>query len=251
MTGANGADIIMGSFAASILTENESQMEDFKERMTQLLTIQPSEGIQPDYLFGQHCGHGRQLYFTSYGKEFVNSTLAYLELCKDTRFQSPGLELLQRLFTDGVQWIFYNKQHDPNNAGRFISSNQYSSAIKVLAERICKLSNSDARNNMKQALQHIGGDNSLTGNRMFWRFDYMVHRRNNYMTSSRMTSTRTVGNEAGNGDGEFNYYASNGVNYLLSPDTSMTAISLRYSTTANIPALLPNKTMPPSHSRLG
>ena len=65
------------------------------------------------------------------------------------------------------------------------------------------------------------------------------------MTSSRMTSTRTVGNEAGNGDGEFNYYASNGVNYLLSPDTSMTAISLRYSTTANIPALLPNKTMPP------
>ncbi len=215
MTGANGADIIMGSFAASILTKNEAQMEDFKERMTQLLTIQTSEGIQPDYLFGQHCGHGRQLYFSSYGKEFVNSTLAYLELCKDTRFQSPGLELLQRLFTDGVQWIFYNKQHDPNNAGRFISSNQYSSAIKVLAERICKLSNSDARNNMKQALQHIGGDNSLTGNRMFWRFDYMVHRRNNYMASSRMTSTRTVGNEAGNGDGEFNYYASNGVNYLF------------------------------------
>ena len=68
---------------------------------------------------------------------------------------------------------------------------------------------------MKQALQHIGGDNSLTGNRMFWRFDYMVHRRNNYMPSSRMTSTRTVGNEAGNGDGEFNYYASNGVNYLF------------------------------------
>lgn len=68
---------------------------------------------------------------------------------------------------------------------------------------------------MKQALQHIGGDNSLTGNRMFWRFDYMVHRRNNYMASSRMTSTRTVGNEAGNGDGEFNYYASNGVNYLF------------------------------------
>lgn len=215
MTGANGADIIMGSFAASILTKNEAQMEDFKERMTQLLTIQSSEGIQPDYLFGQHCGHGRQLYFTSYGKEFVNSTLAYLELCKDTRFQSPRLELLQRLFTDGVQWIFYSKQHDPNNAGRFISSNQYSSAIKTLAERIYKLSSSDVRNSMKQALQHISGDNSLTGNRMFWRFDYMVHRRNNYMTSSRMTSTRTVGNEAGNGDGEFNYYASNGVNYLF------------------------------------
>lgn len=215
MTGANGADIIMGSFAASILTRNEAQMEEFKNKMSDLLTIQPSEGIQPDYLFGQHCGSGRQLYFTSYGKEFVNSTLAYLELCKGTRFQSPGLELLQRLFTDGVQWIFYEKQHDPNNAGRFISSNQYAAAIKVLAERVHKLSDADAREAMSRAVKHIGGDNSLTGNRMFWRFDYMVHRRNGYMTSARMTSTRTVGNEAGNGDGNFNYYASNGVNYLF------------------------------------
>lgn len=215
MTGANGADIIMGSFAASILTRDEAQMEEFKERMTQLLTLQPSEGIQPDYLFGQHCGHGRQLYFTSYGKEFVNSTLAYLELCKETRFQSPGLKLLQRLFTDGVQWIFYSKQYDPNNAGRFISSDQYSASVKALADRVYQLSGPDVRDRLKQTLQHISGDNSLTGNRMFWRFDYMVHRRNHYLTSSRMTSTRTVGNEAGNGDGEFNYYASNGVNYLF------------------------------------
>lgn len=86
MTGANGADIIMGSFAASILTRNDAQMRDFQQRMTRLLTIQPVEGIQPDYLFAQHCGSGRQLYFTSYGKEFVNSVLNYLELCQGTRY---------------------------------------------------------------------------------------------------------------------------------------------------------------------
>ncbi|ADV42606.1 Chondroitin AC lyase [Bacteroides helcogenes P 36-108] len=215
MTGANGADIIMGAFAASILTRNDAQMEEFKEKMTQLLTIQHVEGIQPDYLFGQHCGNGRQLYFTSYGKEFVNSMLSYLEFCKDTKYQSSGTELLQKLFINGVQWIFYSKQYDPNNAGRFISPDQYSSAIKALTERVYKLSKPETGKNIKLALQRIAGENSLEGNRMFWRFDYMVHRRTRYMTSSRMTSTRTVGNEAGNGDGEFNYYAANGVNYLF------------------------------------
>lgn len=215
MTGANGADIIMGSLAASILTRNDAQMQEFKEKMTQLLTIQSVEGIQSDYLFAQHCGSGRQLYFTSYGKEFVNSMLSYLEFCKDTQYQSPGVELLQKLFVNGVQWIFYNKQHDPNNAGRFISSSQYSAAIKALAERVYKLGGAETQKDVKQALQRIGGENSLEGNRMFWRFDYMVHRRTGYMASSRMTSTRTVGNEAGNGDGEFNYYASNGVNYIF------------------------------------
>lgn len=183
--------------------------------MTRLLTIQPVEGVQPDYLFAQHCGSGRQLYFTNYGKEFVNSMLNYLELCQGTRYQSAGLELLEKLFVEGVQWIFYNKQYDPNNAGRYIHCNQYATPIKLLAERVCRLSTPDMKPQTEQALRRIAGENSLEGNRMFWRFDYMIHRRAGYMTSSRMTSTRTVGNEAGNGDGNFNYYASNGVNYLF------------------------------------
>lgn len=215
MTGANGADIIMGSLAASILTRNEEQMKDYQQKMSQLLTIQPVEGIQPDYLFAQHCGSGRQLYFTSYGKEFVNSMLSYLEFCKGTQYQSEGVDLLQQLFIQGVQWVFFSRQYDPNNAGRYIHSNQFSDAVKALAERVYKLSDPDTKEASKLALQHIGGDNGLQGNRMFWRFDYMINRRTNYMASSRMTSTRTVGNEAGNGDGNFNYYASNGVNYLF------------------------------------
>lgn len=215
MTGANGADIIMGSLAATVLTRNDAQMKDFQQRMSSLLTIQPSEGIQCDYLFGQHCGNGRQLYFTSYGKEFVNSMLGYLEFCQDTRYESQGLELLQQLFVNGVQWIFYSKQHDPNNAGRFISSNQYAKAVWELAQRVYRLSKGDAKKAMKLAVDRIGGDNTLEGNRMFWRFDYMVNRRKDYLSTTRMTSTRTVGNEAGNGDGNFNYYAANGVNYLM------------------------------------
>ena len=215
MTGANAADIIMGSLTASILTEDDAQMIRFRDQMTSLLTIQETEGVLRDYLYGQHCGNGRQLYFTSYGKEFVNSMLFYLEFCQGTKYQSPGLSLLQDLFIKGAQWIFFAQQYDPNNAGRYIDSNHFQKDILKLAERVCKLSEGGTRAQMEQVVRRIGGENTLTGNRMFWRFDYMVNRRPGYYASSRMTSTRTVGNEAGNGDGEFNYYAANGVNYVF------------------------------------
>lgn len=214
LTGANGADIIIGSLAASILIENDEQMMDFKNKMTELLTIQPVEGIQPDYLFAQHCGKGRQLYFTNYGKEFVNSVLFYLEFCDNTNYQTPGVELLQDLFINGVQWIFYNKHYDPNNSGRYNSSDQYFAQIKGLSDRIQKL-NCSKKAELKKACSRITGENTLAGNRMFWRFDYMINRRANYMVSTRMASTRTVGSEAGNGDGEFNFYSGNGTNYLF------------------------------------
>ena len=215
MTGANAADIIMGSLTASILTEDDAQMVRFRDQMTSLLTIQETEGVLRDYLYGQHCGNGRQLYFTSYGKEFVNSMLFYLEFCQGTKYQSPGLSLLQDLFIKGAQWIFFAEQYDPNNAGRYIDSNHFQKDIVKLARRVCQLSEGEVRTQMEEVVKRIDGENTLTGNRMFWRFDYMINRRTGYYASSRMTSTRTVGNEAGNGDGEFNYYAANGVNYIF------------------------------------
>ena len=214
LTGANGADIVMGSLTASVLTENDSQMMEYKNKITELLTIQAVEGIQPDYLFAQHCGKGRQLYFTNYGKEFVNSVMFYLEFCNGTKYQTPGVELLQDLFINGVQWIFFNKHYDPNNSGRYDSSDQYFAQIKGLSDRIQKL-NCSRKAELKKACNRITGENSLEGNRMFWRFDYMINRRSNYMVSTRMSSTRTVGSEAGNGDGEYNYYSGNGTNYLF------------------------------------
>ncbi len=214
LTGANGADIIMGALAAAILTQNDAQMMKYKNKMTELLTIQLDEGIQPDYLFAQHCGKGRQLYFTNYGKEFVNSVMYYLEYCNGTKYQTPGVELLQDLFINGVQWIFYSKHYDPNNSGRYNSTDQYYEQIKVLTDRLQKLKG-PKKADIQTVCKRINGENSLSGNRMFWRFDYMINRRANYFVSTRMASTRTVGAEAGNGDGEFNFYSGNGTNYLI------------------------------------
>lgn len=214
MTGANGCDIIMGSLAASILTENHKQMIDFKNQITKLLAIQNVEGISPDYMYGQHCGSGRQLYMASYGKEYINSALYYIEFTNKTQYSSPGVSLIEDFYINGIQWTFFSKNYDPNQSGRFDNSDRFYGQFESMTNRVLNL-NTDRKPEIKKVYDRIKGENSLTGNRMFWRFDYMINRRTNYMVSTRMSSTRTVGAEAGNGDGEFNYYSGNGTNYMF------------------------------------
>lgn len=218
MTGANGCDIIMGSLAASVISENHEQMLDFKHKMNELFSIQVNEGIEADYMYGQHSGSGRQLYLTNYGKEYINSVLYYFEFCNKTLYSSTGLNLLEDFYINGIQWIFYSKNYDPNQAGRFNTSDKFYGQFESMTNRILKL-NTARKAEIKKVYDRIRGENSLTGNRMFWRFDYMIHRRANYMISSRMSSTRTVGSEAGNGDGEYNYYSGNGTNYIFHTGT--------------------------------
>ncbi|MDD2799572.1 MAG: polysaccharide lyase family 8 super-sandwich domain-containing protein [Bacteroidales bacterium] len=214
MTGANACDIIMGSIAASIITENTEQMIDYKNQMTKLLVIQQNEGIEADFMYGQHSGNGRQLYLGNYGKEYINSALYYFEFCNNTQFNSPGIALLEDFYIKGIQWIFYSKNYDPNQAGRYDTSDKYYGQFESMTKRLLKL-NTERKVEIKKVYDRITGENSLSGNRMFWRFDYMINRRSNYMVSTRMSSTRTVGSEAGNGDGEYNFYSGNGTNYIF------------------------------------
>lgn len=214
MTGANGCDIIMGSLAASILTENNEQMLDYKEKMTDLLSIHEKEGIEADYMFGQHSVNGRQLYYANYGKEFINSVLYYLEFCNNTQYNSSGISVLEDSYIKAIQWFFYSKNYDPNQTGRFDNSDKYYNQFESMTKRFMNL-NTPKKIEIKKVYDRIKGENSLSGNRMFWRFDYMINRRENYMVSTRMSSTRTVGAEAGNKQGEFNYYSGNGTNYIF------------------------------------
>ncbi|MCD0468794.1 polysaccharide lyase family 8 super-sandwich domain-containing protein [Flavobacterium sp. JAS] len=214
MTGANGCDIIMGAMAASVMTENKEQMLDYKAKMTNLLSMHKQEGIEADYMYGQHSGNGRQLYLGNYGKEYINSALYYLEFCNNTAYNSPGISLLEDFYIKGIQWIFFSKNYDPNQAGRFNSSDKYCAQFESMTKRFLNL-NTPRKAEIKKVYDRIKGENSLSGNRMFWRFDYMINRRENYMSSTRMSSTRTVGAEAGNGDGEYNYYSGNGTNYIF------------------------------------
>jgi len=54
---------------------------------------------------------------------------------------------------------------------------------------------------------------NLTGNRMFYANDYMVHRGRNYVTSVKMYSSRTTNTECTNSQNPFGFHLSDGVVY--------------------------------------
>jgi len=219
MSGANGADKIYGAYPASILVKSDIQLKKYRRKIKALIAVQNrGEGIEPDWMYGQHSFYGRQLY-ANYEHEYLNSILTMLDICKGTIYNvsDADLEILDNHFIYGNQWYVYNNHEDPCQTGRSTTSSlngrfthtlylllglntPKKSEILIVQDRILNGSNAASK---------------LVGNRMFWRFDYMIHRRANYFVSSRLTSTRTIGLESGNGEGNNNYYGGSGLNFLF------------------------------------
>lgn len=219
MEGANGADKIYGAFPASVLTKDENQLKEYQDKIKKLVAVQNmGEGIEPDWMYGQHSGNGRQVY-ANYEHEFLNSILLLLDICKETVYSVSDKELsvLDDHFINGNQWYVYNKHMDPCQTGRKPTAalnGRFPNTLKLLVG-LNTPKNSEIAIVQDRILNGKNASSKLTGNRMFWRFDYMIHRRENYYVSSRLTSTRTVGMESGNGEGIYNYYSSAGLNFLF------------------------------------
>lgn len=222
MEGANGADKIVGAYTATVLKKDDAQLLKMKSQIIALIQIQSKgEGIEADMMFGQHSGTGRQLYAATYGGEYIKSIMAYLSCVNTTAYTvtSKEIGLLENLYLYGIQWIIYAKHMDPSQTGRQNSSTAgVSSWSNALADFI--LLNPPRKAELQIALERIqnglsSSNTPLSGNKMYWRFDYMLQRGNTYFATTRMTSTRTVGAEAGNGQGNNNYYGGAGVNYIF------------------------------------
>ncbi|MDD2799571.1 MAG: polysaccharide lyase family 8 super-sandwich domain-containing protein [Bacteroidales bacterium] len=222
-TGANTTDVCNYMLAVGIVDQDATiinQVAGIMKNALSIVTGAKAEGIQPDYGFSQHTGFGRQLYLANYGKEYINGMLEFITITAGTFFQLPDnkIEVLEYLFLNGVSWNNYRNIFDQNQYGRFPEANYYSSFTSQLSTLL------SVNTPQKAALQKLynwmtrsalnNAANVQVGNQMFWRHDYMVHKGANYMVSTRMTSTRTVGCESGNNAGLDNYYTGSGVNYL-------------------------------------
>ena len=219
MEGANGADKIFAALPAAIITENDTLLRRFQQQIKDLIVVQTvGEGIEPDWMFSQHSFGGRQLY-ANYQQEYLNSILSYIDLCKGTIYSVSTTELnvLDNHIINGMQWYVYKKRQDPAQTGRRPNSTlnpRYSNNLSLMIAQ-----DSPQQEQLIQIQDRIfllqDKEMQLLGNRMFWRFDYMIHRREGYYVSSRLTSTRTIGMESGNGDGLDNYYTSAGLNFIF------------------------------------
>ncbi len=213
MDGANISDTIIGALGTAVCESNTIVLGEFRNWIDNLLLIDDSgEGFGADYMFAQHSGYGRQINTTSYGNEMYKSVLSYIEATIGTAYGVTYLANLENGILNAYQWITFKNHYDPSTSGRKLNSSSSMAELVSISDRMLAL-NSPQKAALTTANLRIKGANTLVGNSMFWRLDYMIHRNLNYMMSTRMTSNRTVSTESdGVSVGIYNYYSGAGVN---------------------------------------
>lgn len=216
--GANGTDISQVTFTAAVFSENPELLGEVIDKVNSLIKIAEGdreEGIQGDFSFTQHNGSGRQLYLATYGRDYVSGIIFFMNFVNGTDFwlAPEKVDIFERLFLDGLAWTWYDGEIDVNQYGRGLLRSSTAPSYLELAQQLAAFGTPRSEE-LKRMIAFMKGGEELNGNRMYPRADYMIHRPKGAMISTRMTSTRTVGNEAGNSEGMLNYHTGDGANYV-------------------------------------
>ena len=185
----------------------------------QLITVSDAEGIQPDYSFHQH---GAMLQFGNYGLHFLNSTVFWMGVTTNTgfAFTQDKQNVLFNYCNDGLRWTIFNGAMDITGTGRQIRNNYTLKRGEDLQADFALVRRADAdKDACKYVLDGLHGSSIkncvLTGNKNFWRSDYMI----DMSASNYMMSVRTHGNgvkkvEAINGENLKGSYLNDGVTLI-------------------------------------
>ena len=161
--------------------------------MKSLIEISTKEGIQPDYSYHQH---GAMLQFGNYGFHYVNSLLFWMTTTANSSyaFEAAKKKILYDYCSNGLRWTVFNKLMDITAIGRQLRydcdlkrgidlNNNFNLIKSVYSEDPCSFSLSGFEKKEDKPCD-------LSGNKSFWRSDYMIQRDN----SKFMISVKTHGN---------------------------------------------------------
>ncbi|KAG9007783.1 hypothetical protein FRB93_007174 [Tulasnella sp. JGI-2019a] len=186
-----------------------------------------ADGIRPDGSFGQHVGI---LYNGNYGKDYINLILS-LELSATNTGWAGGVATRSavELLVDGSQWMIYRNtatkvlHWDISTVGRMITfpvaDGQATGSINIELDQVESLGSEWVSSTLSATATNLaaGGNGAnagdLTGNRMFWIQDYMVHRGASYVTTVKMLSLRTKNSECTNAQNPFGFHLGQGASY--------------------------------------
>ncbi len=155
------------------------------------------EGIKRDYAFHQH---GSQLYSGGYGLWFIGDIVNHIELSNGTTFRPAwtvaGVQRFADLVLQGHQWLTYKNNMDFGSVGRNISRNNSTGAMGTwILDKMATLDPSRATQYLAFKAHRNGGAFAYSGNRHFWKTDFMAQRGPTYYLSAKVISKRTIGTE--------------------------------------------------------
>ncbi|OZJ03655.1 hypothetical protein BZG36_03918 [Bifiguratus adelaidae] len=225
LTGANTLDVSSVGLALALFTNNQTLMADVFAHANGQVMIEPNpnDGIKADGSFFQHDG---VLYTGNYGMVFMNDFLLFAAEAAGTPFEATDAQ--KAIFAnllEGTEWMsFYDSVNgtlrwEYSCLGRMVSMSSYSPFdvnIQQYPNATSTWSEYPQISASEQRLRSTGNTanpGKLNGNRMFWNADYMIMRRDNYIISLKMFSSRIRNNECVNLQNIKGYHLSDGFVY--------------------------------------
>jgi chondroitin AC lyase len=206
MTGENRIWLASNGLVRGALMNDDALVRAAAAVIEDEIQVTTDEGIQPDWSFHQH---GPQQQFGNYGMSCAVELSRWASVFQGTAyaFSNQQLRILRSFLLRGEAWVAWRGTMDIGSCGRqFFPNSPRSKAGSLLAVMrtmsVVDLSHTKdylafvARN----ADSAIPVANDLVGDTAFWRSDYVIHRRPDWMASIKMHSSRVIGGESINGE---------------------------------------------------
>ena len=202
----------------SAVTHDENLMRAAMKMLGTVLCVSTNaEYIQPDLSFHQH---GHLLYNGGYGADLISDCVSVFALCQGTRFMPPTsqVDLLSHFMLDANCLMTRGDNYDYSVLGReIVRPNRSADALAADCRAMAEINPARAADFLGYAKQiEIGSGRhvSRTGDRQFWRSDYHLQQRPDFLATVKCCSTRTIAAEVNNGENWLGYYLGDGVNFI-------------------------------------
>jgi chondroitin AC lyase len=208
MTGQNKVWLAGNVIYRSLMTNDYALIEQGAAAIKSEIVISEEEGVQPDYSFHQH---GPQQQLGNYGLGYASDISRWGVLFKGTPFEynEQQTDILTNYMLRGMRWVVWNNQIDISASGRQLFVGVQPVKFKMLSRSMQMMPaiNPAMKSEFDQAFQ------PFDGNKHFWHSDMSVHRRKDFYTSVKMSSTRVSSSESCNGENLQGYYLGDGANF--------------------------------------
>lgn len=218
MTGQNRVWLAGNTLMFALLTDDLPLVRQASATIWGEVAATTQEGIQPDDSFHQH---GPQQQFGNYGLSLGVEVCRWGTVLRGTPWAMPRAKLAtyRGFLLDGEAWVVWRGFMDVSSCDRQLMPHAQAAKARTLAQVMQNVAQFDPEAAPRYAAflrrnEPGSGPNDLVGNKVFWRSDYVIHRRPEFAAMLKMSSTRVIGAEMVNTENLLGYHLADGALYL-------------------------------------
>jgi chondroitin AC lyase len=200
--GSNLTDIAQHRIIKASLSENSELLSEAVALTAASIKITTGDGIQRDMSF--HA-HGPELYMHGYGREYLSGirNIAVYITGTGFSFSKEQLEIISEFTRNGYLQSMRGRYIDYSVLGRGIARSNATRTNSTLIKQIQAIDDEKHREEYQHAIDRIDGNKDPSyhispRNIHYWRSDYTIHHRPEFMVSVNIASSRTIRTESGN-----------------------------------------------------